>query len=109
MHTQILSWFVQYPLKIFLKKLFRLKISGHGSSGTGTAGSSFNGGSESYPGVPFGSGDFHQPYCEVNNYQDPNNVRNCYLVGLNDLNGGNAYDLADSNEFRIVLFEYFFA
>jgi len=66
-------------------------MSGHGSSGTGTAGSSFNGGSESYPGVPFGSGDFHQPYCEVNNYQDPNNVRNCYLVGLNDLNGGKDY------------------
>ena len=48
----------------------------------------FNGGSQQYPGVPYGPGDFHQPYCDVNNYQDPNNVRNCYLASLNDLNGG---------------------
>merc|ERR1719295_600351 len=66
-------------------------MSGHGSSGTGVDGSSFNGGSQQYPGVPYGSGDFHQPYCDVNNYQDPNNVRNCYLASLNDLNGGKEY------------------
>ena len=97
-----------------------------------------------YDGVPFSSQDFHQPYCEINNYgnadevnnvhwtssssllfsakstcpslrfkhfiNSPNNlplffiklaqnflripsnislqVRNCYLVGLNDLDGG---------------------
>jgi alpha-amylase len=44
-----------------------------------------------YPGVPFGSGDFHQPYCEINNYQNPDEVRNCYLVTLNDLDGGKDY------------------
>ena len=27
----------------------------------------------------------------VNNYGDPNNVRNCYLVGLTDLYGGKEY------------------
>ena len=27
----------------------------------------------------------------LSNYQDVNQVRNCYLVGLNDLNGGSDY------------------
>ena len=44
-------------------------MSGHGSSGTGTGGSGFNGNNEDYPGVPFSSWDFHQPYCEIYNYQ----------------------------------------
>ena len=56
-----------------------------------TKGSGYNGGSLDYPGVPFGYNDFHQPYCEINNYQDPQEVRNCYLVSLNDLNGGTDY------------------
>ena len=41
--------------------------------------------------MPFSSWDFNQPVCEVNNYNDPYNVRNCYLVGLNDLAGGKDY------------------
>ena len=35
--------------------------------------------------------DFHQPYCEISNYQNPTEVRNCYLVSLNDLDGGKDY------------------
>merc|ERR1712111_1449 len=66
-------------------------MSGRGGSGQGTGGSGFDGGSQDYPGVPFGSGDFHQPYCEIQNYGDPDEVRNCYLVGLNDLDGGKDY------------------
>jgi len=66
-------------------------MTGHGASGQGTGGSGFNGGALDYPGVPFGSGDFHQPYCEISNYNDINQVRNCYLVSLNDLNGGKDY------------------
>lgn len=65
-------------------------MSGKGGSGQGTGGTGYNGGSQEYPGVPFGPTDFH-PYCEVNNYNDPNNVRNCYLVNLNDLDGGKDY------------------
>jgi alpha-amylase len=49
-------------------------MTGHGASGQGTGGSGFDGGSEDYPGVPFGSGDFHQPYCEIQNYNDANEV-----------------------------------
>merc|ERR1711973_408729 len=63
-------------------------MTGHGASGTGTGGSGFNGNNLDYPGVPFSSLDFHQPYCEISNYNDPNDVRNCYLVSLNDLDGG---------------------
>ena len=66
-------------------------MTGHGASGQGPGGSGFNGGALDYPGVPFGSGAFHQPYCEINNYNDVNEVRNCYLVSLNDLNGGKDY------------------
>jgi alpha-amylase len=66
-------------------------MTGHGASGTGTGGSSFNGNNEDYPGVPYSNLDFHQPYCEISNYNDPNDVRNCYLVSLNDLDGGKDY------------------
>lgn len=66
-------------------------MTGHGASGQGTGGSSFNGNNEDYPGVPFSNLDFHQPYCEISNYNDPNDVRNCYLVSLNDLDGGKDY------------------
>ncbi|XP_023334511.1 alpha-amylase [Eurytemora carolleeae] len=66
-------------------------MTGHGGSGQGTGGSSYDGPSESYPGVPFSNLDFHQPYCEISNYNDANDVRNCYLVSLNDLDGGKDY------------------
>merc|ERR1712121_200878 len=66
-------------------------MTGHGAVGTGTGGSSYNGNNEDYPGVPYGSGDFHQPYCEIGNYNNANEVRNCYLVSLNDLDGGKDY------------------
>ncbi|XP_049948012.1 alpha-amylase 1-like [Schistocerca serialis cubense] len=45
----------------------------------------------SYPDVPYGTNDFHQPPCTVNNYNDANNVRNCELSGLHDLNDGSDY------------------
>lgn len=49
-------------------------MTGHGGSGQGTGGSGYNGPNLDYPGVPFGFGDFHQPYCEISNYNDPNDV-----------------------------------
>ena len=64
-------------------------MTGHGASGQGTGGSSFDGASESYPGVPFSNLDFHQPYCEISNYNDPNDVRAlkfwhvCFLYLIN--------------------------
>jgi len=58
-------------------------------NGVGTGGSSYSG--QSYPGVPFSSQDFHHPICDIENYGDPTEVRNCYLVGLNDLDGSKNY------------------
>ncbi|XP_029405441.2 alpha-amylase A [Bactrocera dorsalis] len=50
----------------------------------GTAGSTANPGSKSFPAVPYSSTDFHTT-CTINNYNDANQVRNCELVGLKDL------------------------
>ena len=66
-------------------------MTGRGGSGQGTGGSGFDGGSQNYEGVPYSSLDFHQPYCEIQNYGNPDEVRNCYLVSLNDLDGGKQY------------------
>ena len=42
-------------------------MSGMDGKGTGTGGSSFDGGSQSYPGVPFSNLDFNQPICQIQN------------------------------------------
>jgi len=67
-------------------------------SGSGTGGSSVNGGSMSFPGVPFGSNDFnsrgnqcHSGSGDIENYNDANQVRNCRLSGMPDLNQGSDY------------------
>lgn len=66
-------------------------MTGAGGSGTGTGGSHWDGGSLSYPGVPFSSWDFNSgSECStgdgnIHNYNDPNEVRNCRLVSLVDL------------------------
>ncbi|CAG0902207.1 unnamed protein product [Darwinula stevensoni] len=72
-------------------------MAGLGRSGIGTAGSSFDSDAHDFPGVPFTVADFTpRDMCpshdgNVNNYGDPNNVRNCYLVGLTDLYGATDY------------------
>jgi alpha-amylase len=67
-------------------------VINHMTSGSGTVSSAGNDpwGVESYPRVPYGTGDFHAT-CTVSNYQDAGNVQNCQLVGLQDLNTGSAY------------------
>lgn len=57
----------------------------------GTGGSTANFNEWNYPGVPFGKNDFNSPICTITNYNDPNQVRNCELVGLKDLNQGSDY------------------
>ncbi|XP_013119376.2 alpha-amylase B [Stomoxys calcitrans] len=51
----------------------------------GTAGSTANYNQRSWPAVPYGPADFH-PACDITNYQDAVQVRNCQLVTLADLN-----------------------
>ncbi|MCI3325434.1 alpha-amylase family glycosyl hydrolase, partial [Escherichia coli] len=65
-------------------------MTGAGGSGSGTGGSHWDGGALSYPGVPFGSGDFNRDNCptadgNIHNYGNPTEVRNCKLVNLADL------------------------
>ncbi|XP_013389804.1 pancreatic alpha-amylase, partial [Lingula anatina] len=65
--------------------------------GTGYGGSSYDSGSLSYPGVPFGPNDFNGPAeCStssgnIENYGDANQVRNCRLLGMPDLALGKDY------------------
>lgn len=60
-----------------------------GASGTSSAGNGWTG--HNYPRVPYGSNDFHQPVCGINNYNDAWNVQNCELSGLQDLHAGAAH------------------
>nr|AAA03322.1 alpha-amylase [Aedes atropalpus] len=57
-------------------------------SGQGTGGSSVDG--LNFPAVPFGPNDFN-PRCDITNYNDKYQVRNCWLVGLPDLALGNQW------------------
>nr|ANG56301.1 amylase [Eriocheir sinensis] len=72
-------------------------MTGWQPSGTGaTGGSSFDAGTESYPAVPYSAFDFNDGNCnsgsgDIENYGDANQVRNCKLSGLNDLNQGTDY------------------
>lgn len=73
-------------------------MTGDWPSGTpATGGSSFNTGSKDYPAVPYSTYDFNgRDKCStssgsIENYGDANQVRNCQLVGLKDLNQGSEY------------------
>ena len=65
-------------------------MAGKGRTGTGSGGSGFNSDNYDFPGVPYTREHFN-PYCRLNNYKDPTEVRNCYLVDLTDLDQGNEY------------------
>ncbi|KAF0291644.1 Alpha-amylase 1 [Amphibalanus amphitrite] len=66
-------------------------MAGLGRSGQGIAGSSFNSDDHDFPAVPYTVDDFNpRSKCpstdgNVNNYSDMDNVKNCTLVGLTDL------------------------
>ncbi|XP_059474343.1 alpha-amylase B-like [Neocloeon triangulifer] len=51
---------------------------------TGTGGSTAEPNNKNFPGVPYSAIDFN-PSCDITNYDDPYNVRDCELVGLKDL------------------------
>lgn len=60
-------------------------MTGGMDSAIGTGGSIAKPNDKYYPGVPYGWNDFHES-CAINNYNDPDNVRNCELETLRDLN-----------------------
>lgn len=72
-------------------------MTGSGYSGNGVGGTVFDGTKCNYPGVPFSAWDFngravcHTSDLEIHNYQDANEVRNCRLQGMCDLQMGKEY------------------
>ena len=56
----------------------------------GTGGSKADTRARIFPAVPYTPDNFHPP-CIINNYQDANNVRNCELLGLHDLDQSQEY------------------
>lgn len=72
-------------------------MAGLGRIGTGTAGSRFNSSNFDFPGVPYSRQHFNsRDKCPsgsggVDDYSNPNNVRNCFLVGLTDLDQTQEY------------------
>ncbi|KAK4876351.1 hypothetical protein RN001_012773 [Aquatica leii] len=60
------------------------------STATGTGGSSADPLNLNFPAVPYTSSHFHR-LCKINNYKDSDNVRNCQLDGLTDLNQADDY------------------
>nr|BAM74656.1 alpha-amylase [Haliotis discus hannai] len=72
-------------------------MTGVGGTGQGTAGSSYDANQLKYPGVPYGPTDFndnsncHTGDMQIHNYNNPEEVRNCRLVGLADLKAGKDY------------------
>nr|CAD7400894.1 unnamed protein product [Timema cristinae] len=76
-------------VKIYVDVVFN-HMTGNWDGVSGTGGSSVDTYNKGYPAVPYGSGDFHDT-CTIDNYNDANNVRNCELSGLHDLNQGSDY------------------
>ena len=65
-------------------------MAGADRSGMGVAGSSFDG-SGDFPAVPYTAANFHDCIQNVSNYRDADNVQNCRLTGLQDLDTGQEY------------------
>ncbi|XP_078573488.1 alpha-amylase-like [Branchiostoma floridae x Branchiostoma japonicum] len=72
-------------------------MCGFGGSGHGTGGSYFNAENLDFPAVPYGSNDFNNcstcgtSDCKVQSYDDVNQIRNCRLVSMLDLNHSSDY------------------
>ncbi|XP_066993781.2 alpha-amylase [Anabrus simplex] len=76
-------------VRIYVDVVFN-HMSGNWANAHGYGGSTADTFNEQYYAVPYGPGDFHST-CTVDNYQDANNIRNCELTGLHDLNQGSDY------------------
>lgn len=81
-----------HGVRIFVDMVVNHMV-GAGGTGTGSAGSSFDADNLQFPAVPYGPNDFNccqcdmctTSSCDIDSYQDVNQVRNCRLVSLLDL------------------------
>lgn len=71
-------------VRIYVDAIFNQMAA---SDGYGTDGSVSSSSSRSYPAVPYTSDCFNSG-CSITTYNDAEQVRNCDLVGLPDLNQG---------------------
>ncbi|HEX6339855.1 carbohydrate-binding module family 20 domain-containing protein [Umezawaea sp.] len=62
-------------------------VVNHMSAGSGTGTGGTNHSKYNYPGY-YGDQDFHSCRSQINDYRNRDNVQNCELVGLSDLNTG---------------------
>ncbi|EFX81580.1 alpha amylase [Daphnia pulex] len=96
-------------VRIYVDCVFNQMTPG---SGTGIGGSSVNGGSMSYPAVPYGPNDFTpRSSCpsnsgDIENYGNAQQVRNCKLSGMPDLYQGSEYVRGKILEFLNKLTSY---
>ncbi|KAJ1523467.1 hypothetical protein ONE63_001321 [Megalurothrips usitatus] len=65
-------------------------MTGENPNAVGTGGSTAQTSTKDYPAVPFHENNFH-PTCAINNYNNRDEVRNCELVGLKDLDQSQSY------------------
>jgi alpha-amylase len=65
-------------------------MAGLGRNGTGTAGSHFDSDKFDFPGVPYVKEHFNK-FCPLNAWTDEHMMRDCFLVGLTDLDQSNEY------------------
>ena len=65
-------------------------MAGLERNGTGTAGSYFNSDDFNFTGVPYSKEHFN-PLCQLNSYNDADMIKDCYLLGLTDLDQANEY------------------
>lgn len=69
-------------------------MTGEASDAHGTDGSTADTTGKDYPAVPYSSYDFHST-CTITDYTDAENIRNCELSGLKDLDQVSVENLAD--------------
>lgn len=68
-------------IRIYIDMVFN-HMTGTSGAIIGTGGSTANVEKLEYPSIPYGPDDFHKPACDINNYNNPKEVRNCKLVWL---------------------------
>ncbi|XP_054738198.1 alpha-amylase A-like [Anastrepha obliqua] len=70
-------------VRIYVDVVFN-HMAADNANARGTGGSTADPSRKSFPAVPYSSTDFHTS-CGISNYNDANQVRNCELSGLKDL------------------------
>lgn len=94
MTTQKLKVF-QTNFRIYVDVVFN-HMTGNWGTIYGTGGSVGYSDTKYYPAVPYGSNDFHSD-CGITDYYDAENVRNCELSSLRDLNQVNLFSVQTPN------------